>query len=108
MRIFILFGYRGAPTNERYLEVGEHDVPDELAAYLVENGHARFVEEPAEPAIEDEPDDDSAVIVEAKDAYDLLTLPELRELAESRDIVHKRLSKADIIALLREQDSAHA
>lgn len=94
-RVYIRFGYRGAPTNEVFLPVGENEVTPELADYLITNGHALPVEvaPPPEPPPPVEP--------EAPD-YDAFTLPELRALAETKGIAHKRLSRADLIALLRE------
>lgn len=50
MRVEILRGYRGKPTNEQYLVPGEHDLDPALAAYLVDNGHAIALE--SEPEIE--------------------------------------------------------
>jgi hypothetical protein len=46
--IRVLWGYRGVPSNERYIEAGEYDEKNKrlfgLADYLVKNGHAVAVE----------------------------------------------------------------
>lgn len=44
VRIRILHGYRGRPTKERFYPPGEYEFEDALAAYLVENKHAVYVE----------------------------------------------------------------
>jgi hypothetical protein len=38
--IHLLHGYRGALTNEQYLQPGMLTLEDDLALYLVDNGHA--------------------------------------------------------------------
>ncbi len=53
--IEVLYGYRGVPTKNVYMKPGKHGVDAELAKYLVENGHAVYVDEPkteAEPTDE--------------------------------------------------------
>ncbi len=51
MRIRVLWGYRGRPSKERYIEAGEYSVDDEslfgLAEYLIDNHHAVKVVEVA-------------------------------------------------------------
>jgi hypothetical protein len=42
-QVQILRGYRSAATNEQYLAPGIHQVTDELAAYLIKNGHAKRI-----------------------------------------------------------------
>jgi hypothetical protein len=48
-QVQILRGYRSAATDEQYLAPGVHQVTDEVAAYLVENGHAKAIEVPHRP-----------------------------------------------------------
>lgn len=46
----ILHGYRGVRTNNVYMKPGKHGVDPEFAQYLVENGHAEYVDEPTTEA----------------------------------------------------------
>lgn len=54
MRVLILTGYRGRPSHEQYLAPGEQDVDDSLGAYLIANGHATEIQEPAAKPADDE------------------------------------------------------
>ncbi len=52
MKIYLKQRYRGALTNEQWLAYGEHDaseLPDGLAQYLVDNGHATVIEAESKP-----------------------------------------------------------
>ena len=43
MQIYVLRGYRGKASNNQWLAIGAYnasDLPDGLADYLVQNGHA--------------------------------------------------------------------
>lgn len=40
MNIQLLHNYKGLPSNYEKLLAGQHDLADELALYLVNNGHA--------------------------------------------------------------------
>lgn len=55
----VLYGYRGLQSNNVYMKPGKHGVNPSFAKYLVENGHAVYVDEPSEvednTVIEDEP-----------------------------------------------------
>lgn len=115
MRIFIKYGYRGAPTNEVYLPVGEHEVDPGLAAYLVEAGHAAYVGgTPAPPTPVEETDTETPVtppVDEIQGSYDEMTLAALVALADVRGIVVEgtgqggRVLKADVIAALEATDA---
>jgi hypothetical protein len=48
-KLLVRWGYRGAPSGERYIPAGEYDSEDEkllgLWQYLVQNGHAEIIDE---------------------------------------------------------------
>lgn len=44
-KVNVLYGYRGARTDYKYLPKGEHVLEDSLADYLIENTHAVLIEE---------------------------------------------------------------
>jgi hypothetical protein len=46
MRIHLLHRYSGTLTNEKKMYPGEHDVTEDLANYLITNGHAVIVDMP--------------------------------------------------------------
>jgi len=54
MKIQLIRRYRGVLTDEQWLEEGAHDLPDDLAEYLVGNGHAVHVDDPLPPVTPEE------------------------------------------------------
>ena len=52
MKINLLHRYSGVLTNERKLQAGIHDLDETLAKYLVDNGHAEYVDLPQAVASE--------------------------------------------------------
>lgn len=111
MRVRILYGYRGPLTGEQYWPVGEVDVNDSAAAYLIENGHAAAVNSPFVPTIDSRPGDlrplsplvtapGGPVVVPPVD-LSALTKAQLIELAASRGItLSDRLTKTQMIEAL--------
>lgn len=114
MRIHILYGYRGERTQEQFMPPGEHDVTDDLGAYLMANGHARPVEATAlkpVPAPDPESEQPEAFVDDEPD-YESLSVSELRELAEAASVEvvgtgkGGAVLKADLIRALRAADGA--
>lgn len=57
-KIYLRYNYRGWKSNERVIPAGEYDVHNplvaQIAAYLVDNGHAIVLEAQAQEAVEPE------------------------------------------------------
>lgn len=54
VKINVLYGYRGHKTKDVYLDKGIHGVTQDVADYLIENGHAELVDEPEPEAKTDD------------------------------------------------------
>jgi hypothetical protein len=50
MKVKLLQDYRGVLTNEAFFTAGEHDMADDMARALVNDGRAEALEPSAKPA----------------------------------------------------------
>jgi hypothetical protein len=75
MTILVRWGYRGAPSGERYIPPGEYDENDEslfgLADYLLANGHAVAMEQKDDRG-------KSEVVLEVEEVAPVVTRPRSR------------------------------
>lgn len=117
--IDVFHDYSGRRTAERPIYAGVYDATDpalySLAEYLVANGHARVMDEPeldSETPIEQ----DAEPVVEAS-PYDNLTVAELKDEIDKRDIDLKDGAgsgskgawvRADLVGVLVSDDESKA
>ena len=110
-RVYITNGYRGKTiTAEEYWPVGERDVTDQQADYLVQNGHAQYVTSSAEarrnPQLQRFVGQDTSVAVSVDsvlNTLEALTDAQLIELGAQNNIVIPRTATREqaILALMR-------
>ena len=78
-RIYLRYGYRGKPSQERYIEAGEYDWADPallgLAQYLVDTTHAVEIKQPEPLALSVEAESVDTVNMELAHDAGIVDLP---------------------------------